>query len=53
MKIIQLSLTEEQAKHILHALKCTNTRNNHGDLINILSTVEEVEKELYNQLYKL
>jgi hypothetical protein len=49
---IQINLTEEEAKHILHALKRTNARNSHGDLVGILDTVLKVETELFNKLYK-
>lgn len=48
---IQITLTTEEAKHILHALVCTNSRNSHGELSGILDTVERVENELRDKLY--
>ena len=48
---IQINLTEEEAKHILHALIRTAARNSYGDLVGILDTVEKVETELFNKLY--
>jgi hypothetical protein len=49
---IQINLTEEEAKHILHALTCTNARNSYGNLVGILDTVVKVETELFNKLHK-
>jgi len=37
-EIVQLNLTREEARHILHALKRTLARNQHGDLEGILDT---------------
>lgn len=48
---IYIKLTKEKAKHILHALKRTNSKNSDGDLNGILDTVDELEKELFNKIH--
>lgn len=50
-EIFQLNLTREEARHILHALKRTLARNQHGDLESILDTVDKIEAELFNKIY--
>jgi hypothetical protein len=49
---ITLELSVEEAKHILHCLRCTNSRNSHRDLVGILDTCEKVENMLVNKINK-